>query len=237
MRVLCLILASDTTEEHKQFQVLWRTLINKHPDVDCYFYKGNPDLDEPTLLDGNTLWIKIEESYETIYEKTLRAFEYFIPVLDGYDFVYRTNLSTLTSFNHMLEYCNDLPRRNCCAAVAGGVPYNGNSLDYKNSFPGGNGFLLTPNLVKRLVTERVPLVEQDDITIGEALRKWGIHIHQFARPDFIGNNKWELINIELLPEQDHNLLPKKMMFSYRFKTNNRLNDVEQMRKVICAFDL
>lgn len=235
MKILCLILASDTLPEHVEFQILWKDIVNKHPDVDCYFYKGNPDLHQSTSLDGNTLWIKMQESLETVYEKTLRAFEYFVPILDNYDFVYRTNLSTFTSFPHMIEYCKDLPKQNCCAAVVGGVPYNGNSLHYQTSFPGGNGFLLSPDLVKRLVEERIPLVDQDDITIGVALRKWGIPIHQFARPEFLEPDRYMIINIELLPKADRYLHPKKLMFSYRFKTKNRTDDVKGMKRIMELF--
>lgn len=212
--------------------------MHLHREVDCYFYKGHPDLTRPTFLEDKTLWIKINENLETVYEKTLRAFEYFTPELEKYDFVYRSNLSTFVSFEHLVEYCKDLPRTRCCAAVAGGIPpedENRNSLEQGFSFPGGNGFILSPDVVRRLVQERIPLVEQDDVTIGIALRKWGIKITEFARPDLIDglNGKWFVNNPHLLNSKtEWSIKPKKMMFSYRIKTSDRNYDANTMDALI-----
>ncbi len=235
MRILCLILASDTSPEYIRFQSMWRLFMRIHPNVDCYFYKGHPNITKDAFVEDQTLWLKIPDTFETVYEKTLRAFEYFTPMLSKYDYVFRSNLSTFISFNHLLEYCKDLPRTNCCAAVIGGIPANDekrHSLESGFTFPGGNGFLLSPDLVRRLVEEKVPLVEQDDVTIGVALRKWGVKITEFVRPDFRDDGFWFINNYKLLPPNDRNMNPKKIMFSYRIKSFDRMKDVEVMRSMI-----
>ena len=237
MKILCLILASDTAPEHVQFQALWKRFMHNHPNVDCYFYKAHPDLQQETFLVDRTLWIRMNDTFDTVYDKTLRAFEYFLPKLSGYDFVYRSNLSTLVSFSHMIEFCADLPKTNCCAGVAGGidndVPQSERiSLNHPYSFPGGNGFLLSPDLVRRLVAEREPLVHQDDVTIGNALRRWGIPIREFVRPDFQDKQTWYVNNYPLLQPHERNMTPKKIMFTYRFKSQDRQKDVQEMDKII-----
>lgn len=237
MRILCLILASDTRPEHVKFQSVWRTFMTKHPSVDCYFYKAHPDLECPSFVEDRTLWIRTRETFDTVYEKTIRAFEHFLPQLSTYDYVYRSNLSTAVSFSHMLEFCSDLPRVNCCAAVTGGIDNNlpmekRNSLECPFSFPGGNGFILSIDLVRRLVEDREPLVHQDDVTIGNALRRWKVPIREFVRPDFNGNKMWYINNYDLLKPYERNMNPKKIMFTYRFKSNNREEDVEEMRRYI-----
>lgn len=235
MRILCLILASDTSPEYIRFQMLWRKFMHLHPDVDCYFYKGHPDLTQPSFLEDQTIWINVPETFETVYEKTLKAFEVCLPMLNKYDFVYRSNLSTFVSFQHLVKYCKDLPRTNCCAAVIGGIPPDDekrHSLESNFTFPGGNGFILTPDLVRRLVTEKIPLVEQDDVTIGVALRKWGVKIQEFVRPDFRDDGYWYVNNHSLLQPHEQNLDPKKLMFSYRIKSFDRTKDVEVMRSLI-----
>jgi len=238
MKVLLLILASDTAPEYLQFQRLWRLYMKSNPNVHCYFYKGHPDLTRPAFLEDDTLWIRINESLETVYEKTLRAFEYFLPVLKDYNYVFRSNLSTVVAFPQMLDYCASLPRTKCCAAVIGGIPRDEedrNSLSHGFSFPGGNGFLLSPDLVRRLVEEKEPLVVQDDVTIGVALRKWDIPIQEFARPDYMNDATWYLNGTHLLEPKDWNLNPKKLLFSYRLKTDDRSKDVEMMRNLIRRF--
>jgi hypothetical protein len=236
MKILCLILASDTSPEYIGFQNLWRRFMHLRREVDCYFYKGHPDLMRPAFLEDKTLWIKINEKLDTVYDKTLLAFEHFLPELHKYDFVYRSNLSTFVSFEHLIQYCNDLPKTNCCAAVTGGIPHetvDRNSLIHKHSFPGGNGFILTPDLVRRLVSDREPLDTQDDITMGNALRRWGIRITEFARLDFVEDGAWYVNNISMLnPKTERNLNPKKMMFSYRLKSDKRQRDIEKMAELI-----
>ena len=235
MKILCLILASDTAPEYKEFQSLWRRYMKQNRFVDCFFYKGDPDLSEPVALKGDTLWIRIEEDWTTVYEKTLRAFEFFLPVLPKYDFVYRTNLSTFTAFPELLDYCSGLPKVDCCAAVTGGIPETAedrDSLKYPYSFPGGCGFILSPNLVHRIVQEKEPLDHQDDVTIGNALRRWGIRIQEFVRPDFCNTGMWYVNNIHLLQAHEANIAPKRIMFSYRFKSVDRNKDILMMDRFI-----
>jgi hypothetical protein len=235
MRILCLILASDNAPEYIQFQSLWRKILHIDPNVDCYFYKGHPNLTQDSFLEDNTIWIKVPETLETVYEKTLKAFEFCIPMLDKYDFIYRSNLSTFVSFEHLISFCEDLPKFNCCAAVIGGLPPADEkrySLNSKFTFPGGNGFILSPDLVKRLVVEKIPLVEQDDVTIGVALQKWQVPIIEFVRPDFHDDGHWFVNNFNLLKPHEHTLDPKKIMFTYRIKSFDRKKDVEVMRSLI-----
>jgi hypothetical protein len=127
----------------------------------------------------------------------------------------------------MLEFCAGLPRTNCCAGIIGGLPpehAGRHSLDHDFSFPAGNGFLLTPDIVRRLVDEKIPLLEQDDVTIGVALRKWNVPITEFVRPDFRDDGIWYVNNYNLLEPNEQNLEPKRLMFTYRIKSFNRERD-------------
>lgn len=197
-----------------------------NPNVDCYFYKGHPDLVHPAILEDDTLWLRVSERLDKVYEKTLLAFEHFIPEIDKYDFVFRSNLSTLVSFQHLVEFCNDLPRTNICAALIGqygDIP-----------FPAGNGFLLSTDLVRRLLQERPPLIEQDDVSIGAALQQWNIPIVEFIRSDFCSGNLWISPNHEkFAPGQTPRVFPPtKRMFTWRLKTANRDEDIAVMSMLI-----
>jgi hypothetical protein len=235
MKVLCLVIASDVLPEQIRFQSLWKKMMHKNLNVDCYLYKGHPDLQVPMFLQERTLWIKINESIDTLYPKTLRAFEYFEPQLDKYDYVFRSNLTTFVSFEHMLEFCKDLPRTNCCAGFQGGISREeeaAHGLEPGFSFPAGNGFLLSTDLVRRIVAEQPPLILQDDVSIGAALQKWKIPILPFARIDFRDHGHWELQNHQLLKPEEMSLEPKKMMFTYRLKSFDRMKDADMMETLI-----
>lgn len=177
MRVLVLVLASDTEPVYLKHQLLWRTYMQSNPSVDCYFYKGDPTLESEAELKGDTLFLRIEETLDTIYEKTLRAFAFFRPRLSEYACVFRTNLSSVVIFDRYVEYCTTIPRTQFCSARVG---HASTCL-----FPSGCGFTLTPDLVCRLVDERPPLHTQDDVSIGHALKEWGIPITPAPRVDLL----------------------------------------------------
>jgi hypothetical protein len=188
-RILVLILASDTDPVYCAFQIMWRQYMNLNPNIRAYFYKGHPDITQPAFLsDDNTLLIKIHDNFETCYEKTLRAFEYFSGDLDKYDFVFRTNLSSFVYFPHYLEFCKSLPKTNCCAAFIGTRSEDG------LKFPAGAGFTLSPDIIKRLLAERPQLEIQDDVTIGRALQKWGIPILNAPRIDILTEEMFQILN-------------------------------------------
>ena len=109
MKILVLILASDTSSIYLEFQQLWRKYMNNFPEADCFFYKGHPDIEEDAFLGGDTLMIKINENLDTVYEKTLRAFDFFNPKLDSYDFVFRTNLSSFIDIPKLINFAKTLP--------------------------------------------------------------------------------------------------------------------------------
>jgi hypothetical protein len=235
MRILCLILASDADPLYVRYQARWRKLLHRHPDVDCYFYKSHPTLPKEFLFEGDTLWVRAGDTLDTVYEKTIAAFSACLPILDSYAYVFRSNLSTLISFPHLLEFCEPLPRTRCCAAVAGGIPPD-EEKQYKLApgfqFPAGNGFLLSPDLVRRLVDERPPLVIQDDVTIGTALQKWGVPIQQFARFGVGAPRRWYCTNMHLLPPGPMSLDPSPIAFTYRLKSDDREDDLRLMDLLI-----
>jgi len=224
MKILVLILTSDTSPEYLQFQTLMRTFIHKTPGVDCYFYKAHPNLPQDIFLGGDTLMIKMEESFDTIYDKTLRAFDYFSSVLHQYDFVYRTNLSTYTHYPTLIEYCKSLPTKNTCAGSFGG-------FDSDNPFPGGSGILLTPDVVRRLIQERPEKIDQDDVTIGAALKRWQTKMIQHRRGDYEECDLFFIRNWDTVPA----LGPRGLLFSWRLRTQDRSRDVDAMRTLISRY--
>lgn len=215
MKILMLILASDTAPEYIEFQSIWRMYMKLHPNIDCYFYKGDPTLQTETSLRGDTLFLRIEESLETVYEKTMRAFRFFEPQLSNYTFVYRTNLSSFIDFRKYLQVCAGLPQTECCAAFIGyesGIP-----------FPSGSGFTLSPDLVRRLLNENPPNVSQDDVTLGVALHRWGIPIRGVNRADYVAERKC-FVYLWLNPG-----IP---LFQYRVKTDDRKHDAAALRALV-----
>jgi len=179
-RVLMLILASDNNPVFLEHQRIWRSYMHTHPNIKAFFYKANPSLESEFCIIDDVLWVRCEESLYTVYEKTLKAFDAVLPMLQEYDFVFRPNLSSFVILDRYLEFCKNFPRMNLCAALIG---------DYGNiKFPTGAGFTLSCDVVRRLTEVRPPLFCQDDVTIGKALQEWNIPIYFAPRTDI---NSWE----------------------------------------------
>lgn len=215
-----LILASDTDPYYCAFQILWRQYMNTHPNIDCYFYKGHPDLQtEALLVDKNTLLVKCHERFDTCYEKTLRAFTFFRPMYHTYDFIFRTNLSSFIVFDRYVNLVKNWPRTNFCSAMIGIV-------EDEIQFPSGSGFTITPDLVERLLDERPPLIVQDDVSIGYSLHKWMIPIHKVDRTDILLNEQVDMIK-EYIENSDD-------IFHYRIKNiqGNREIDIKVMKLLL-----
>lgn len=179
MRVLVLILASDTEPVYFEFQRIWRQYMKSTPNIDCYFYKANPTLDTEYKLEGDTLWIRMEESLDSVYEKTLKAFDYFANRSEKYDFLFRPNLSSFVVFDKYIQHCHTLPRERCVSAFIG--------VEGADIFPSGSGFTMSWDIVLELIRDRPVLQCQDDVTIGKWLHEKGIPIYPASRCDYTNN--------------------------------------------------
>lgn len=217
MKILMLILASDDTEIYLRLQDMWRSYMKSNPSVDCYFYKGDPHMKDAYKLTDDTLYIQIHDLFETVYEKTLRAFRYFEKELYKYDFVYRTNVSSFVVLNKYVDYCTRIPRERFVSAVIG--------VHGLISFPSGSGFTITPDLIRQLIADNPPLTEQDDVTIGEWLTEKHIVITPVPRFDFVYNCFQCYVH-------NHTLMSVDSIFHYRIKNTNRALDIEIHRTLL-----
>jgi hypothetical protein len=167
-RVLILILASDDTPYYRAFQDVWRRSLARWPEIDYFFYKANPHQSEEIVVGDSVVSFRMPESLHTVYEKTLRAFAYVAPMLDRYDFVLRSNLSSFFLIDRYLAMAATWPRQGL---------YAGNVVrDSGFTFASGSAFTLSSDLIRRVVSERPPCVIIDDVSIGVAMARWGIPI-------------------------------------------------------------
>lgn len=91
MRVLMLIISSDTEIAYRGLRKAWRTYMHTHPDVDAFFIEYHPI--EAPCLDGDTLRLPGVESFSNIRYKTIESIEFFLPS-SAYTHIVRTNMSS-----------------------------------------------------------------------------------------------------------------------------------------------
>lgn len=166
---------------YDQFREEWRRYMKSHPNIDCYFYIGDPSISSDYVLDGDTLRIRIPEGYQYITHKTFFAFRYFVQNYpDKYTFLYRPNASSFVDLFKYYEMCKNFPTQRFCSAVVG------ENKQLNILFPSGSGYTLSFDVVKRLAAERyLRNAFIDDIMIGYYLRQWNIQIQPAPRYDIL----------------------------------------------------
>lgn len=117
MQILVLIISSDTLPIYKSNKEVWRSYMNTFPNIDSYFIEYNPDIDiesgdKTGKLENDTLFFQGKECFENIIHKTLNSLDFFInKSIKKYDFVIRSNLSTICDFTILEKYLYELPTK------------------------------------------------------------------------------------------------------------------------------
>jgi hypothetical protein len=212
-----LIISSDTDPVYDEHRKVWSSYMNSYKEIECYFiqYRSGPQ-----AIEGNTFWLNGQESFPNILTKTIDSLDYFLK--NNYDFIIRTNMSSLWNFKALLKHLETLPKQ--------GV-YNGIIGDYNNiKYISGSGFIMTSDVVKLLIENRkmaegVAVI--DDVDIGYALTTLGISCSPGKRLDFF--------NMHMYTSSAYD----DTVYHYRVKwqnPSNRLEETVVMRHLIARIN-
>jgi hypothetical protein len=216
-----LVISSDTFPVYAHHREVWRSYMKSHPDVDCYFIASSPLLFLSTLT-SDTLTLRGLERYGTIYGKTIEAIEYFLK-RRTYDYIVRTNLSSVWDFRRLCAYLGTAPRSRL---YAGQVLVN---PDTGISFASGAGILMSTDVARTLVANAHvarSLNAFDDVAIAKALLASGLGPTPLPRVDFTSLKHYE---------EHHDKIPEGF-FHYRVKhedyRGDRMEEPEIMRRLL-----
>jgi len=159
MKVLLLILSSDTNPIYIEYQKQWKRYMHSHPCFESYFYKASPSIETPYVLEGDCLTIQMEERMDTIFEKTVRALEFFKDRFSEFTFISRPNLSSFFILDRYATFLQTLPRE----TMVEGVQLH----DYGYDFPSGCGYTITPDVALIILQSKQAQYHMDDVTIGK----------------------------------------------------------------------
>lgn len=184
MNVVILIISSTNLPHYEYNKQVWFSYMNTHPSIDSYFieYRGNTGDNQEVLLENNTLYFKGEESFANILSKTYYSFHYFMNQTEKkYDFIVRTNLSTVCDLNALMHFLEGLSSKERIYSGVCMPFYNLESLDYWFKFVSGMGIILSRDVVEIILDPaNRPLLQtvchMDDVDIGYCLNTLEIPI-------------------------------------------------------------
>lgn len=159
-----LIISSHDNPIYEDFRNLHRIYLkNYRPILRYFFVEFRSNQDEIVIEEDDYIYIKGDESINPgMILKTCKAFEY-INNTYNYEFIIRTNLSTVFHIPNLLEYLYIIPNINSC----GGFNYR--------SFITGTGIFLSRDVANQIVENflKYDIIKfNEDIIISGLLNKF-----------------------------------------------------------------
>ena len=163
MKIIILIIADDTKQYYIDMQNIWKKYMNTHKQIKSYFIKFSQTI-ENNIIDeeNNTIWIKGIETYiPGILDKTIKSFEHLIKNNIEFDYVIRTNLSTIVLLDNLYNYLLTNPTD--YAGPIGIIPkkeiknnIHYDKIDMDNKFfPSGTCIILSKNTINILLNDKI----------------------------------------------------------------------------------
>ena len=172
IRILHLVLFSHS-EDYNDMYKLTSPYYKKH-HVKTYYYTFSKTIQTDYELHDDILYIKGNESYlPGILDKTIKAFEYIEAYLDEYDYVIRSNISTIINFDLLKKRLIEQPLE-----YGSGLMFNLHWLDPMNGvvdethwnkkFASGTSIVLSKQLLKNILIKKQHIYYDliDDVAIG-----------------------------------------------------------------------
>ena len=240
IKIINLVLFSNSPLYDKMYDIS-NKFYSRYKNVTTIYYTYSSDIYEDYYHDKqkNILLIKGKESFiPGILDKTIKAFEYVYSHYPHYDYIVRTNISTIVDFNKLnkllYEDKVDYATSNLITVFKGyRSPFYGINDDRFQGleYPSGTCIIFSQKLFKKMMnlTNLSNLLERsviDDVAIGFLIK---VHL-----PEFKLHNYSEYFTENCRDNLSDNDNDDKIFFRNR-KDENREKDIECMKKTINSF--
>ena len=236
IRIMNLVLFSHSDEYDAMYK-LTSPYYKKHNIDTLYYTFSNTIIDDYEVHD-DILYIKGNESkIPGILDKTIKAFEYIQPYLDKYDYVVRSNISTIINFDLLKEQLMKTP-----IEYGGGLAFNLQWLHpesgvidkthWNKKFASGTSIILSNSLVKRILDNKQYIQYDliDDVAIGVLIHDYlsDIEVTDFSKYFIVLYNH----NGHKQSIQTQISNPNYIFYRNRCSDENRNVDAVQMKVIL-----
>jgi hypothetical protein len=225
LKILNLVLFSHSKEYDEMYRIT-REYYRQFSNVTTIYYTFSESLKGSESLRDDILYLHGKESYiPGILDKTMKAFSYGVKAFPSYDYIVRSNISTIVNFSLLQNNLRSNPIQ-----YGGGLllPYsiNGNDIVYAS----GTSIIVEMALAKELCkkTDKARYDVIDDVAIGALIKEY----FPTVTPVSIGH-------FELIPDMNgvcnlqHLSLSDTIFYRNRSSTDRNI-DVQQMKCIIDA---
>lgn len=229
VKILNLVLYSHNKEYDMMYSIT-REFYKKYSNVTTIYYLFSPTITDDYMLVGDILYIKGNESYVPgILDKTVKAFKYASLYYSDYDFIIRTNISTIVNFdilsnklNNTITYgaSNILHINKGYRDPAGGIV---NDKYAGTSYASGTGIIFSKDFFNDFmkVIDNIDYGVIDDVAIG-------FLIHTYFPNIKITNFQDYITYVEEVTNLDYD----KIIFYRNRSSTDRSKDVINMKKIV-----
>lgn len=227
-RILHLVLYSmDDGGPYDKMRNITQPYYSTFPNVDTYYYCYSPTITVPYVMENNILYIQGSENYiPGILKKTILAFEYFQDKLPTYDYVVRSNISTIVRFDLLGNYLFTHPVQYGC------------SLCFKNKvhYSSGTSITLSSKVVASLLERKndVDYSIIDDMSIGKFIMEYMPDVTMEELCSDFPNNGFYFVPDGMDTDDIANVVKntKIVFFRNRNQNENREEDARQMEIIV-----
>lgn len=166
-------------KNYNELELIWKSYMNTHPNISSFFLKLTPNTNH-TYLNNDTIYVKGTESLiPGILKKTIESLKFVINTYE-FDYVFRTNASSVLNLNKFYNYI--LANNNIkCGGIIGTC--------VETKFISGAGILLNYDICNELVINENQLNYDiiDDVAIGLYLCSKNYNFTPLKRFDFVND--------------------------------------------------
>ena len=228
LKFLHLVLYSDNIEEYKCMYNTTSKYYKNFSNVKTIYYLFSNEIETDYLLKDDFLYIKGNETFiPGILEKTIKTFEYFQNEYTNFDYIIRSNISTIVNFNLLNS-----------ELILNPFDYGGSVLHYRPdcTFPSGTGIIFSKKAFAKLLEKKeffkMNLI--DDVSVGFLFKE---HIPEMI-PTTSTNQNFIMFLEDYTTEGEliNNIENKEIVF-YRNRISSRKKDCAQMNTTISYLKL
>jgi hypothetical protein len=237
IQILNVVLFSKNNEPYERMQQITNNYYKKFNNVHTYYYCYDENLQEDVLLKDNILYLKGSETYiPGILEKTILVLEYFRDEIPKYNYVIRTNISTIVRFDLLEKNLRENPIDYGCA-VCFSIEYNKKKNELPENqyiFSSGTSIIFTPEVALNIINNKDKLDKEliDDVSIGKFIQIEMPDIEMKSVMNNIPNNGFLFVPSLNDREQIKQLVHDDNIVIFRNNNGNRELDADQMNTIV-----